>query len=103
MGNVEEGIFRSKNWKWLKPLLITLIVLLLFSFLILRVWFSSKAVEIAYEIDGLMDEKKRLEEENKQLSIKIAELESPERISLIAVNELNMVRSTDAEVIILDK
>jgi cell division protein FtsL len=84
-------------------LLILLGALLFFSFLLLRVWFSSKAVELVYEIDNLVAQREALEEENRKLSLRIAKLKSPERISRIATTDLRMVRSSDAQVVVLEK
>ena len=77
--------------------------LLFFSGLLLRIWFLSRAVDLAYEIDHLTTEKESLEEENTKLSLEIARVKSPGRISRIATENLNMVRSSDAEVIILER
>lgn len=84
-------------------LLIFLSILLLFSALLFRIWFSSKAVELAYEIGRLEAEKEALEEENRKLSLEVAKLKSPERISRIATRDLKMIRSSDAEVIVLER
>ena len=46
---------------------------------------------------------KQLEEENKKLELEIARLKTPERISSIAVSDLEMVRSPDTKVITLEK
>ena len=75
----------------------------MFSILFLRVWIPSKAFEIAYEIEQLTQEKERLEEENTQIALEIARLKTPERIERIAVNELNMVRSSEIEVEVIKK
>ena len=77
--------------------------LLFFSGLLLRIWFLSKAVDLAYETDRLAIQKETLEEENTKLALKIARLKSPDRISRIATENLNMVRSSDAQVIILER
>jgi len=77
--------------------------LLFFSGLLLRIWFLSKAVDLAYETDGLTIQKEALEEENRRLSLEIARLKSPDRISKIATENLRMFRSSDAEVIILER
>lgn len=90
---------RKRRWM----LLILLSAMSLLSAFMLRVWLSSKAVELAYEIGRLAAERKMLEEENCKLELEIAELRSPERISRIAVNELKMVRSSNAEVIVLER
>jgi cell division protein FtsL len=74
-------------------------IIVIFAVLLLRVWFSSKAVALAYEIDNLAREKKVLEEENIKLYMEIARLSSPERISEIAVKEIKMIRASDAEVV----
>ena len=77
--------------------------LLFFSGLLLRIWFLSKAVDLAYETDRLTTQKEALEEENTKLSLEIARLKSPDRISRIATENLGMIRSSDAEVIILER
>ena len=92
-----------KRRKRRRTLLILFTALLFFSVFLLRVWFSSNAVELAYEIDRLSAEKEALEEENKKLLLEIAKLESPERISEIATVDLNMIRPSDAEVIMLER
>jgi len=50
-----------------------------------------------------MTKKESLEEENKKLLIEIAKLKSPERISKIAVTDLNMIRPSKVEVVVLGK
>ena len=51
----------------------------------------------------LATQKEALEEENRRLSLEIARLKSPDRISRIATENLGMVRSSDAQVIILER
>jgi cell division protein FtsL len=103
MRDVDDKLSDNRRRKRRKKFLILLGTLLLFSVLLLRVWFSSKAVELAYEIDRLAAQKEALEEENRKLSLEIARLESPERISRIATTDLKMIRSSNAEVIMLEK
>lgn len=103
MPDVVNRLSDIRRRKRRRVLLISLVTLLLFSVLLLRIWFSSKAVELAYEIDRLSAEKEALEEENKKLLLEIAKLESPERIGEIAVTDLKMVRSSDTEVIMLER
>jgi cell division protein FtsL len=92
----------SKKTKRRKVVLILLCALALFSLLLFHVWISSRGVGLALEIDRLSKQKEALEEENEKLSLEIAELKSPERISKIAVMELNMIRPPKAEVITLE-
>ena len=103
MRDVEDSLFHNRKRKRRRKALILLGILLLFSVLLLRVWFSSKAVELAYEVDHLAARKGALEEENRKLSLEIARLKSPERISKIATTDLKMIRSSDAEVIMLER
>ena len=103
MQNAKHRLGNGKRKKPHKAFLTLLCALLLFFVLLLRVWFSSKAVELACEIDRLAEEKETLEEENRRLSLEAARLKSPERISRIAVADLNMIRSLDAEVIMLER
>jgi len=103
MRNDDSNLSTSKSRKLLGIVLISFGALLLFSMLLLRVWLSSKTVELAYEIGQLEVEKKTLEEENKKLSIQVAKLKSPERISRIAITDLKMIRSSDTEVVILER
>lgn len=74
-----------------------------FLVLLIRIGLSDKAVELAYEIEQLAREKKSLEEENEKLDLEIARLRTPERISRIAVSDLNMVRASDPKVIVLER
>ncbi len=100
LSNTEQGRF------WRRSLQIFLIffgILILFTILLLRVWLPSKAIAIAYEIERLAQEKESLEEENTMLSLEIAKLKTPERIERIAINELNMVRSSEIEVEVINK
>ena len=103
MRDVEDSLSDNKRRKRRRKVLILLGALLFFSVLLLRVWFSSKAVELAYEVDHLAAEKEAMEEENRRLSLEIAKLRSPERISKIATTDLKMIRSSDAEVIMLER
>ena len=77
--------------------------IIIFSMLLLRVRLSARAVELAYEIERLATEKKSQEEENRKLALEVARLRSPERISKIAVRDLNMVRAADTEVVTLER
>lgn len=97
MSSISKG---SKSWR---IFLVFLGISMIFSLLLLRVWFSSKAVELACDIDRLAKKIEVLKEENNELSLKTAKLKSPERISQIATTDLNMVRSSDAEVVILER
>ena len=83
--------------------LVFISALIIFSMLVLRVRLSARGIELAYDIDRLVDEKKSLEEENRKLALEIARLKSPDRISKIAVNDLKMVRSADAGVVMLER
>jgi len=103
MRDVEDSLSGNRRGKQRRKALILLGTLLLFSVLLLRVWFSSKAVELACEVDHLAAEKEALEEENRRLLLEIARLKSPERISKIATTDLGMIRSLDAEVIMLER
>lgn len=103
MGNAKDRLASRKKKKLRGTLLISLGVVIIFSMLFLRVRLSARAVELAYEIESLAKEKKSLEEENRKLALKVARLKSPERISRIAINELNMVRSADVEVVTLKR
>jgi cell division protein FtsL len=101
--NAENSLSSVRNRDRLKVLLFFFGALLFFSGLLLRIWFLSKAVDLAYETDNLTIQKEALEEENRKLSLEIARLKSPDRISRIATENLGMVRSPDAEVIILER
>ncbi len=63
----------------------------------------SNAVEIACETNTLVQKKESLEEENKKIMVELATLKSPERISNVAVHELNMVRSSDGKIVFLER
>lgn len=95
--------YRTNKKKNRKRILVLFCLLLVFPILFLRIWFLSKAVESAYETNLLMTKKESLEEENKKLLIEIAKLKSPERISKIAVTDLNMIRPSKVEVVVLGK
>ena len=101
--DVENSLSPVKKRKRRRVLLLLFGALLFFSGLLLRIWFLSKAVDLAYETDRLATQKEALEEENTKLALEIARLKSPDRISRIATENLNMVRSSDAEVIILER
>ena len=103
MRSAKDRLGSRKRKKLRGMSLIFFAVMIVFSVLLLRVWISDKAVDLACEIDRLAAEKKSLEEGNRKLALEIARLRSPERISKIAVAQLNMVRSSDTEVIVLEK
>ncbi len=63
----------------------------------------SSAVEIACEINTLVQKKESLEEENKKMMVELATLKSPEQISNVAANDLNMVRSSDSKIVFLER
>lgn len=97
---------RLSNNIWKRLLQIFLIffgILMLFAFLLLRVWMPAKAFEIACEIEVLAQKKESLEDENMNLSLEIARLKTPNRIERIAINELKMVRSSEIEVEVIKK
>ncbi len=94
--NAENSLSSVRNRNRLKVILFFIGALLFFSGLLLRIWFLSRAVDLAYEIDGLTIQKEALEEENRKLSLEIAKLKSPDRIIRIATENLGMVRSSDA-------
>ena len=103
MRSAKDRLEDRKRKKLRGMFLLFLAVAIVFSALLLRVWISDRAVDLAYEIDCLAAEKKSLEEGNRKLALEIARLRSPERISKIAVAQLNMVRSSDTEIIVLGK
>lgn len=103
MRNVDNRLSNSRRRKRRKAFLILFCTSLFFGVLLLRVWFSSKAVEVAFEVDHLAAKVRTLEEENKKLLLEMARLRSPERISIIATADLGMIRASDAEVITLER
>ncbi len=103
MRNAKDRLASRKKRRLRGVLLVLLSAVIIFSMLLLRVRLSARAVELAYEIEYLAEEKKSLEEENRKLELEVAKLKSPERISKIAINELNMVRSADAKVVTLER
>ncbi|HGE72720.1 TPA: cell division protein FtsL [Candidatus Poribacteria bacterium] len=88
---------------WRKIFAIISIVFVIISLLFLRVWIMSNAVQIACEINSLDQKKEALEEENKKMMIELATLKSPERINKVAIDDLNMVRSSDSKIIFLER
>ncbi len=103
MRSAKDRLEDRKRRKLRGTFLIFLVVMIVFSVLLLRVWISDRAVDLAYDIDYLAAEKRSLEEGNRKLTLEIARLKSPERISKIAVEQLKMVRSSGAEVIVLER
>ncbi len=103
MQNARDRLATRKKRRLRGLLQVLLSAVIIFSMLFFRVRLSARAVELAYEIEHLAEEKKSLEEENRKLQLEVAKLRSPERISKIAINELNMVRSADAEVVTLER
>jgi len=103
MQNAKDRLASRKRKKLWRMLLVFLSAVMIFSVLFLRIRLSARAVELAYEIENLAKEKRSLGEENRKLTLEVARLKSPERISRIATNELNMVRSADAEVVTLKR
>lgn len=103
MQNAKDRLAARKRRKLRGMLFILLSAAVIFSMLLLRVRLSARAVELAYEIERLAAEKKSLEEENRKLTLEVARLSSPERISRIAVRDLNMVRAADTRVVTLER
>jgi len=89
--------------KGVRIILFIFVILLLFSLFLFRIWLSSEAVKLAYEVDSLIAEKESLEEENSRIMIEIAECKSPENIRQIATDDLKMVRSIETKVIIVER
>jgi cell division protein FtsL len=92
-----------KKSKWFRIFIIISVLFFIISLLFLRVWIMSNAVEIACETNTLFQKKESLEEENKKMMVELATLKSPERISNIAVRELNMVRSSNGKIVFLER
>jgi cell division protein FtsL len=92
-----------KRRKWRRLLIIAFGCLIVLSLLFLRIWMLSNAVEIACEINELDVKKQVLKKENEKIFVEITKLKSPDRISEIATNDLNMVRSPDTKVIFIEK
>ncbi len=103
MQNAKDRLASRKKRRLRGLLLVLLSAVLIFSMLLLRVRLSARGVELAYDIERLATEKKLLEEESRKLALEVARLKSPERISKIAVNDLKMVRSAGAEVVVLER
>ncbi len=78
-------------------------ILIIFSLLLLRIWMISDAVKLAYEVDTLIAEKERIEEENTKFIAEIARLKSIDRIKKIAMEDLNMVTASKTRVILIEK
>ena len=97
----ENRLSVIKRAKRRRIVIILLCVLVFFSLLLFRVWISSRGTELACEIARLSAEKESLEEGNTKLSLEVAELKSPKRISRIAIMDLNMIRPSEVEVITL--
>ena len=103
MRNAKDRLTSRKRRKLRGILLILFSAVIIVSMLLIRVRLSARAVELAYEIESLAKDKKSLEEENRKLELEVARLKAPERISKIAVRDLNMVRSAEAEVVTLER
>ncbi len=103
MRNAKDRLANRKRKKLRGIIFILLSAAIIFSMLLVRIRLSARAVELAYEIELLAKDKNALEEENRKLGLEVARLKSPERISKIAVRDLNMVRSAAAEVVTLER
>lgn len=103
MRNAKDRLTNRKRGKLRGILLILFSAVIIVSMLLIRVRLSARAVELAYEIESLAKDKKSLEEGNRKLELEVARLKAPERISKIAVRDLNMVRSAEAEVVTLER
>ncbi len=77
--------------------------LMIFSLLLLRIWMLSDAIKLAYEVDNLIVEKEKIEEENTKLVAEIARLKSTDRIKKIAMEDLNMVMASKTKVILIER
>ncbi len=73
------------------------------SLLFLRIWMLSDAVKIAYEINELDVKKRVLQKDNDKILVEIDQLKSLDRINEIATKKLNMVRSSDTKVILIER
>jgi len=73
------------------------------SLLFLRIWMLSDAVKTAYEINELDVKKRVLQKDNDKILVEIDQLKSLGRINEIATKKLNMVRSSDTKVIIIER
>ena len=63
----------------------------------------SDAVKIAYEINELDVKKRVLQKDNDKILVEIDQLKSLDRINEIATKKLNMVRSSDTKVILIER
>lgn len=78
-------------------------ILIIFSLLLLRIWMLSDAIKLAYEVDNLIEEKEKIENENTKLVAEIARLKSTDRIKRIAIEDLNMVMAPKTKIILIER
>lgn len=89
--------------KLIRGSILIISILIIFSLLLLRIWMLSDAVKLAYEVDSLIAEKRKIKEENSKLVAEIAKLKSTDRIKKIAMEDLNMVMVSKTKVILIEK
>lgn|GEM_PF-595526 len=73
-----------------KCTLLTLVVLAGFALCMLYTYQTTRIIALGYQTDNLQNSVNELQGENKQLGLKIAELQAPERVQQIATTKLGM-------------
>lgn len=73
-----------------KCVLLTLVVLAGFALCMLYTYQATRIIALGYQADKLQNSVNKLQGENKQLGLKIAELQAPERVQQIATTKLGM-------------
>ncbi|MGD0152662.1 MAG: cell division protein FtsL [Thermacetogeniaceae bacterium] len=68
----------------------TLVVLAGFALCMLYTYQTTRIIALGYQTDNLQNSVNELQGENKQLGLKIAELQAPERVQQIATTKLGM-------------
>lgn len=78
-----------------KCTLLTLVVLAGFALCMLYTYQATRVIALGYQADKLQNSVNKLQGENRQLGLKIAELQAPERVEQIATTKLGMQEPQD--------
>ena len=79
----------------------SLLMLFLIGASLFYVWSRIQVIQLGYEISNAVKQERALTEGNKKLRLEIAQLKSYGRIEQIAVEELNMMKPTPDQVVVI--
>jgi cell division protein FtsL len=81
--------------------IVGLAALALIGVVLIHVWLRLQVVQMGYVLSTLSKLQGRLEQENRELTVEVATLTSPERLEALARNRLGLVPPEKGQVVVL--